>query len=91
MTDNFAETPLSVAELRAEKFGACDAWSPRDVLIDVLRKLDRKEIGPQTLVVSWIDVKNGKEFGHFRMAGPSALYAIGLLHANIHDMLTPEG
>lgn len=52
MTDNFADTPQSITEIRAQKEGDGSIWTPRDVVIDWLRAYDAGEIvGCDALVI----------------------------------------
>lgn len=49
--ESFAGQPESVAELRAHREGDGTKWTPRDVLLSLLRRIDNGEISPDTLVV----------------------------------------
>lgn len=58
---NFARYPQSITELRASETNDAREWTPRDVLIDVLRKLDAGEIHPDHLVVCWYKEALGED------------------------------
>lgn len=51
--ESFADYLQSVAHVISERDGDASKWSPRDVLIAALRKLDKGEINPDILVVTW--------------------------------------
>lgn len=54
MTENtFADHPKSVAEVRAIKAESAALWTPRDVLIHVLRMIDDETISPDHLIVCY--------------------------------------
>lgn len=68
--DNFADMPKSVAELRAAKQHDGSQWTPRDVLIEVLRRIDKGEIQPERLLIIFREVI-GKEYAtEMVMAAP---------------------
>jgi hypothetical protein len=49
---SFANYPKSVMELRSEKSDAAADWTPRDVLIDVLRSIDQGKVKPEALIAA---------------------------------------
>lgn len=49
--DNFADAPVSVSEIRSDKSTSARDWTPRDVLVSMLRALDRGEIKPEAVVI----------------------------------------
>lgn len=54
MTDNFADTPRTITEIRAAKERNGSIWTPRDVVIDWLRSFDAGEIvGCDALVICY--------------------------------------
>jgi hypothetical protein len=48
---DFSEYPLSVTEIRSGRTNEANDWTPRDALIDTLRRIDKGEIAPEALVV----------------------------------------
>lgn len=48
---DFSNAPISLGEIKAQKDKDASKWGPRDVLIDLLRKIDNKEINPDTIIV----------------------------------------
>lgn len=53
MSDSFADEPVTITALRAAKSENAKLWTPRDALIDVLRRIDKGEIKPNALTVVW--------------------------------------
>lgn len=47
----FKDYPETVGEIRADKTQSAADWSPRDVLINVLRDIDNGKLSPTTLIV----------------------------------------
>lgn len=47
---DFSEYPQSIADFKSERSGDGSDWSPRDVLVDVLRQIDKGEIKPDSLI-----------------------------------------
>lgn len=49
--DDFADSPQTIAELRALRDGDGSKWSPRDCLLHMLRNIDNGQLKPQELVI----------------------------------------
>lgn len=83
MSDDFSEYPPSVGEIKAHKLADGTAWTPRDALIDTLRLIDRGEIDPTALIISY-QVRNGMGLvaAHNVVSGPDRHTALGLLAAS---------
>lgn len=85
--DNFAEYPESIGEITAKR---ASEWTPREVLIHTLRKLDRGEINPDTLTVCFRNRTGPTEAEtdiNFASAGPDLQTTIGLLTITIDKIL----
>jgi hypothetical protein len=54
-SEDFSNTPTTIGELSANRSKEAKDWSPRDVLIHILRRVDRGEIKPHNLMVIWDD------------------------------------
>lgn len=52
-TESFVNYPKSINELRSRKSGDASDWTPRDVLIQMLRDIDSGAIAPDALIVSF--------------------------------------
>lgn len=76
---NFAEYPVSITTHKATM--NCDAalWTPRDALIDMLRRIDRGEIVPRALIIA-VDFEdsNGDGCMTYNIASPNFLTSVGL-------------
>lgn len=77
--ENFADAPISLAEARAERQSSATAWGPRDVLVNILRAIDRGEIAPDRLAVVWADSNADGTRVCYRVATQSLLETVGLL------------
>lgn len=88
-TTDFADYPETIGQRRSNNsWNACD-WSPRDVLIDMLRQIDRGVIKPDALVVAFREkAGRGRTDSHFAMAGPDIHTSLGLIEHAKHQMLS---
>lgn len=83
MPDDFKDEPLSIGEIRAAKSADASNWSPREALVSLLRNIDRGEVSPDVLVISYRD--NRRTW--FTVAGPDAASALGVMEIAKHRML----
>jgi hypothetical protein len=79
---DFSKEPLTPGERRALKAEAADKWSPRDLLIHMLREHDAGRCVLQDVVVCWHD---GTDFG-FWNASKESSRALGLLAIATHGI-----
>lgn len=87
MTDNFAEHPRSIAEIKSDKSRSAADWTPRDVLISILRDIDSGELEPEALVVCLRPKpKDGVASTQFAMSSPDIHVSLGLLARVAHRM-----
>lgn len=49
--DNYANAPVSITEHRARKEEKAKLWTPRDALINTLRRIDAGDLEPVNLVM----------------------------------------
>ncbi len=75
--DDYKDHPKSVTELRSDKTDKASDWTPRDVLIAMLRKIDSGEITDiKALSVVWtVDGKSSWS----STSSPYSLMTIGML------------
>lgn len=79
--EDFSQAPVSITELRSHKEQRCDRWTPRDVLIRMLRGIDSGEINPDALIVIYRDrLADGETATHFSLSAPDIHVAGGLIH-----------
>lgn len=73
MTDDesFANAPVTVADLKSEKTNLARDWKPRDMLIKLLRQIDRGELKPEAMIAMWYvpGKNNGAVVPTFMCAG----------------------
>lgn len=83
---SFADHPRSVTEIRSDRTMNASHWTPRDVLIDMLRMMDSHEAPEQidTMVVFWREKKPDKDQGsgyavtsRYSSAGPDLHSSVG--------------
>jgi hypothetical protein len=88
-SESFADTPVSIAELRSAADDDCNKWTPRDLLVNLLRRIDRGEIDPKILTIVY-EIRH-EERGSLcvsRHAGGRLYERVGLLSAAIQDLLS---
>lgn len=79
MTDNFADEPINIITAKAEKLGDCSIWSPRDALVDTLRRIDKGEIKPTRIVISYREGEPDEPYTSYTISGHDPTIAIGML------------
>ena len=79
---------ISIGAARSAQSGRASDWSPRELLVELIRELDAGETTADHLIVAWRPLRKGgeNENGHFLAAGPSALVNLGLLSATTFKM-----
>lgn len=82
--NDYSDYPRSLSEVRADKECRGDLWSPRDVLIDLLRAIDNGEKCPSVIFVAHGEIKtdeNGKHSvsTHYSVSAPNCYVALGCL------------
>ena len=80
MNDNFSDYPKSLAERRADGDADASKWSPRDVLISLLREMDRGDISPDEIVVCYRQtLVDGSRQSHLRLSVSSSDATVAIL------------
>lgn len=88
--DDYANHPESLSAVRAHREGAASLWTPRDALIDTLRLIDKGEIKPAALVITY-QIRSDDGVGAFNVVSVKDKHqALGLLMASIGLLLRPE-
>ena len=54
MNDDFSDAPTTIGEARAAKSGRPDHWTPREVLVRLLRMIDEGKENPSQLVIIYV-------------------------------------
>lgn len=94
--DDFSQHPPSVSELKAERSRSSKDWTPRDVLISLLRRIDSGELSPDALLVMARDQDPEREDHHlstWAVSSPDVHVTLGMierckfsiLHGFFHD------
>lgn len=86
MTDDFSNHPLSIGEIKSGRLCDGSKWTPRDVLVKMLRDIDSGAIYPDLLVVAYSEVVNDARMGHFQQSTPDGMLSLGLMQATIFKM-----
>ena len=86
MSEDFSDHPISLNAIRAEKLQDGKAWTPRDVLIDTLRRVDGGEVEPDSLVVIFRDRKAGINRTKWAQCGPDVHTLLGVIDMATHLM-----
>lgn len=80
--DDFSEHPKTIGEVRAGKTENAKDWSPRDVLVRMLRQIDSGQIKPEQLMVLYVLPEDGESCIRpigYQMSTPDPTYMIGVL------------
>jgi hypothetical protein len=81
MTEDFSQYPVSLAERRG--VGAHE-WTPRDVLISMLRRLDSGEITTEALIIIYEDAEGGSCYS---VSSPGSVRTVGMMECAKHAVL----
>ena len=80
MTDDFTNYPVSISERRAEQEHDASKWTPRDILINLLREIDRGNISPDALVCVYrFTDEDGGKCARYAQSSSDVDAALGLL------------
>jgi hypothetical protein len=84
----YAQAPVSVGEARAEKFDDCSQWTPRELLIAMLRDIDN---GAQLdgIVVCFFEKDGGRIRTGMRRSKVTTMEAVAMCEMAKHDLLAP--
>lgn len=78
MTDQFDGYPQSLTEVRANKTRDCADWTPRDALIDLLRKIDEGLV-VDSLVISYRTTNDDGSRTSFNLAAPDLVTGLDVM------------
>lgn len=85
--DSFKDMPQTISEIRSDKSLLGKDWTPRDLLVSLLRGIDSGELNMKSCVVFFrYESDDESTFIGFRQACPSALDAMGLAYVGAMDM-----
>jgi len=86
--DDFSETPVSISELRSARDHDMRSWTPRDVLVSLLRDIDS---GKADIDVVFVAYRNRKDSDTgkigFAVSGGDPAEAVGVAHLSINRFI----
>ncbi len=85
---SFANTPLSINEIRSEKEANGLKWLPRDVLTQMLRHIDKGEYNVQSLAVVYRRVEHDGMSVGWWSAGEKNVDLVGMLETAKYSILS---
>ena len=86
MTEDFSNHPPTIGELQRQRTDSCDAGTPRDILIEMLRDIDSGIANPTAMVICYREDIGVEQYSRFLSACPDGLVAQGLLSRIIWRM-----
>lgn len=77
--ESFAEYPISISTHKATMHRDAGLWTPRDALVDMLRRIDRGELKPRAIIIA-VDFEDSEGDGAmtFNISSPDFLTSVGL-------------
>lgn len=90
MSEDFSQYPISLTERKSESSEKARDWTPRDVLIKLLRRIDSKEMDCDGLVVFYRarPVENRLNHVNYLVATPDPYVTQGLITMGAHRITT---
>lgn len=79
--DTYADYPQSVNELRCARSGNAADWSPREILIQLLREIDAGRLKPEAFVAVYREKREGGYWTDFCSSCPDSQVMLGLLES----------
>lgn len=89
---DYTDTPVSIGELRTERSANARDWTPRELLISLLREIDSGQIEPTDLVVgySWELKENpGTTVHGWRASSQNITTTLGILAHTTNKVCNP--
>lgn len=86
MSEEFAGHPKSVGEVRAERDGDCSKWTPREMLLAMLRDID-EGADIDAMIICYRQTVDGVQRGRFQQAAQDGLVTLGLLSATAINLV----
>lgn len=84
--DDFRDMPATIGEVRSDRSGTASDWSPRDLLVSLLRDIDSGKVNLDAAIVIWLE--KDEKFPRYRIASKNPVITLGMLQATIHDCVT---
>lgn len=79
--ETFEAVPVGIGEIRADKTRSAADWKPRDVLVDLLRRIDSDELpNMDALVACWRErTEKGEVSSFYSASSPDIHVTLGVL------------
>lgn len=79
--ENFADAPVTLTAVRAEKERDASKWTPRDALVDVLRRVDKGELRLSHTIICYRETQDGDDetYTSYVRSGSDCNTTIGIL------------
>lgn len=79
MTDDFIGHPKTIGELRAEKSQNASHWTPRDMLVSMLRAIDEGKLAPNVMVICFSQAEGDESETNWWASSPNPLMTHGVV------------
>jgi len=86
MTD-FADAPVSLGERRALGGDDCDQWTPREMLVHLLREIDSGHFKPDGLMLCFFRNHDSAVLTGMRRSRMTQMEAVAMIEMAKHDLL----
>lgn len=87
MSDNYADAPMSIGELKSSRHDDCRMITERELLVEILRGIDRGEIKPDGLMIIWQTKREGNFMAKARRSNLTVLESCGIMEVVKYDIL----
>lgn len=86
--NDFADHPRSLAEVKAARSWDAKDWRPRDVLVELLRRIDGGEAKPDMLFVAWKEPESN--VAHFSISSPDPNLTHGVVMRALYSSTSAD-
>lgn len=90
MSKDYSNEPISITAAKAEREHNSTLWTPRDALIDTLRRLDKGEITPTRIVIAFREGEPDAPYTSYAISGHDPLQHVGMLERVKMMILDPD-
>ena len=82
---DFSQHPPSLSEIRAQD--NCNLWTPRELLIHYLRRIDNGEFVPDALLIMHVQHRDNSTLTGMKRSKCTVMEAVALCEIAKHDLL----
>jgi len=87
MTDDFKDAPVSIGERRALTGDDCHRWTPRELLLNMLRGIDDGTLVPEGIVVCYFCHEGEEVRTGMRRSKTTVMEAVAMIEIAKTDLL----